>query len=211
MCEFAFLGFFGMASYFSIIIYHRDYLDKKYKMFYDEFEGISYQCVIFLLITLSIGLSFGFFGMALIDGGIYSAIAFSISVYFPAIFMLLRINVYRNENSRLLKVVNDEGEETCEEVIGYHPFAYYLLGITLSRGPLGVSLHNILNSIFLNEGVLAYNVVWFVLSICLGCFILSPDIANRILPFELKTRDGLIKFLFISWVLIGVLLLLIII
>lgn len=160
-----------------------------------------------LLFTLSISLSFGFFGLGLFKGNcIYSAISFGSVVYFPSIFMLLRIKVYRNENSRLLLVEDEYGDSYYKPVIGYHPIFYYLTGITFCRGPFGVSLHELLDSIFLHTYPLINSVFWFIVCFIVGCLLLSPDILNKILPFELKTVDGLKKYLFGSIVVMGLIL-----
>ena len=38
----------------------------------------------------------------------------------------------------------------------------------------------------------------------MGWFKLSPDIANKILPFELKEKNGLTKFLIIGIILMAI-------
>lgn len=68
-----------------------------------------------------------------------------------------------------------------------------------------MSTHNILNSIFLKSYPVNIAIFYFILSFICGCLLLSPDILNRILPFELKTIEGLKKFLFISVIIIVIL------
>ena len=165
-------------------------------------QGISYQGTVLLLVTLGIALSFIFFAMALVQGGIYSAIAFGLCVSFPIVFMLLRLNVYNN-SSRLLYVGKEDGMDCYEQVWGYHPVFYYIfLGIPFGRGPLGLSFKKVLDSIFLHVGSLEYSIIYFIFCLIIGCFILSPDIANKIVPFEIKTFEGTKKFIMISLALI---------
>ena len=124
-CVCGFLGGFLCCVYGAILVLKRDWLDEKIGMFDSDLMGISYQGVVLFLMALSIALSFSFFGMALVQGGIYSAIAFGVSPYFPAIFMLLRLDVYKNENSRWLLVEDESGNESYVEVVGYHPVFYF--------------------------------------------------------------------------------------
>ncbi|MBQ2653700.1 MAG: hypothetical protein IJF83_09090 [Methanobrevibacter sp.] len=205
------IGGIFTSVYFSLIIYSRDWLDNKIGLFYDEFIGLSYQGVILWLVAISISLSWGFFGIAFVKThNIYVSLIRGVVVYFPPIFMLLRLNVYRNENSRRLLVEDECGNKSYQQVIGYHPVPYFLIGLMLCKGPLSVSLSNVVKSLIFNAGDLYYNLYCFSLSLMLGCFILSPDIANKILPFELKTLDGLKKFLIMSFALImGVFLLMV--
>lgn len=202
-CVCGFLGGFLSCVYGAIVVLKRDWLDEKIGMFDSYFPGISYQGAIVFLMVLSIFLSFSFFGMAFVQGGIYSAIAFGVSPYFPAIFMLLRLDVYKNENSRWLLVEDEFGNESYVEVVGYHPIFYCLLGITAARGPFGLSIKYVLESIFLNKGLLSYDIFCFIVSLIAISLVLSPDIMNKILPFEVKTGDGLIKFMFIGLIMIA--------
>ena len=203
-CVCGFLGMFLLGVYCAIVVLKRDWLDEKIGVFDSDFPGISYQCAVVFLVALSIALSFAFFGMAFVQAGIYSAIAFGVAQYFPTIFMLLRLDVYKNENSRWLLVEDEFGNKSYAEVIGYFPIFYFVfLGIPFARGPLGVSIKYILESIFLNKGLLSYDIFCFIVSLIVGSLVLSPDIMNKILPFELKTGNGLKKFMFIGIIMIA--------
>ncbi|WP_407453258.1 hypothetical protein [Methanobrevibacter sp.] len=204
VAEFAFMGMFFASIYYSIIMLKRDWLDEKIGLFDSYLPGISYQGIVLLLGFASIALSFGFFAMAWDMGGIYSGIAFGLCVNFPMIFMLLRLDVYNN-NSRLLFVGEKDGQRYYEQVFGYHPVFYYgLLGIPFGRGPLGASFKRVLECIFLNNGSLGYYFPCFILCLVAGSFILSPDIANNVLPFEIRTYKGFFKFAIICLFLMGI-------
>lgn len=172
------IAFFLLAVFF----YKRDWLYEHIDLFSSQEGKISYQAMTLLLFPISIAISFGYYGIAFLRAGFYSAIAFSLVIYFPAIFIFLRRNVYSDESRQLL--VEDEfGNQYVESVFGYHPVIYCFMAIILFRGPLGVSLHNIL----LHTQLLTYNVFCFMLYFTVGCLLLSPDIMNKILPFELRT------------------------
>ncbi len=205
VCEFSFIGCLFVAIYCSILTYKRDWLDDKIGLFDLAFPGISYQGLLIFLFCVSIALSFIFFAIALVkSGSIYSAIAFGLCVNFPTVFMLLRLNVYNNK-SRLLLVGKKDDSKYYEHVFGYNPAFYYLLlGVPVGRGPLGVSFRKVLECIFLHNGSLEYSLLCFVLCLLVGSFILSPDIANKILPFEIKTYKGFFKFAIICLFLMGI-------
>ena len=53
--------------------------------------------------------------------------------------MFLRINVYKNENSRKLVTEDKNGNIIIEYVIGYHPAIYYIFGSLISCHLIGFS------------------------------------------------------------------------
>ena len=73
--NFIIIGGIISSAVYSILIYSRDFIDEKYGIFDSEFSGFSYQYMVILLGCLCIGLSFASFGIGLVQGGIYSAIA----------------------------------------------------------------------------------------------------------------------------------------
>lgn len=200
--EIAFAGVFLASVYFTVILLKRDWLDEKIGLFDPVLHGISYQGMVVLLCTVSIGLSIIFFAMAWDMGGIYSGIAHGLCVNFASIFMLLKLDVYNSE-SKLMYLGKKDGHPYFEYVYGYDPTYYYLLGLHQGWGPLGVSFRRVLECIFLHNGSLMYNLLCFILCLLVGCFILSPDIANNIFPFEIRTFDGFRKFLAIGLLLMG--------
>ena len=200
--EITFVGSFLGSAYFAFLILKRDWLDKKIGLFDPVFPGFSYQCMVVFLCFPSIVLSFVFFAMAWGMSDIYSGIAHGLCVNFASIFMLLKLDVYNNK-SRLIYLDEKEGEKYFERVIGYYPISYYLLGLHHGWGPLGLSFRRVLECIFLNNGSLVYTLLCFILCLLVGCFILSPDIANNIFPFEIRTFDGFIKFTAIGLLLMG--------
>ena len=110
--------------------------------------------------------------------------------------MFLRLNVFSDE-SRLL---------SGEQVIGYHPVFFYIIGFMLSRGPLGISLLWIIKDIMGYSNSFNHDIIALLISLLCGCLILSPDIMNKILPFEIKTFKGLLKYCLLSAILISVVL-----
>ena len=202
--EFTFIGFLLTSVYYSILIYKRDWLDEKIGLFDPYLQGISYQGSVILLSSASFALSFAFFALAFVKGGIYSAVSTCLCINFPTVFMLLRLNVYNND-SRLLYVGKLDGMDHYEQVFGYNPIVYYmLLGVPFGWGILGVSFRRVLESIFLHNYSLEYSLLCFILCLLVGSFILSPDIANNVFPFEIKRYKGFFKFAIVSLILMEI-------
>ena len=128
--------------------------------------------------------------------GLYNAIAFSLAVCFPGIFMLLRINLYSNENNN----------SVYDDNMGFHPIFHWVMGITVASGPLGISLTSFLKNMFVKGSFLKKDLILVMLALLLECFVLSSDVVNKILPFELKGIEGIRKFILISFCLMSILL-----
>ena len=203
ICEFTSAGIILTTSYISICVYSRDWLDEKIGLFDSHLQGISYQGIVILLSSGMFLLTLMFSSTAFIKGNIYSAIAFAFGVNFPIVFMLLRLNVYNND-SRLLYVGKLDGMDHYEQVLGYFPIFYYVLAFPFGMGPLSVSFRRFLESIFLHNGSLEYYSACFILSLLAVSFVLSPNIANNVLPFEIRRLKGFFKFAVISLILMGI-------
>lgn len=188
----SFIGLSFSSLIIILVIYNRDYLNEKYILFDKRYPGISYQGIVFILFGVSGILSSCIGLLAFKQGGLYSSIAFSIIEFFPPLFMFFRLNVYNNESRGHLYDFKYNSD------FGYHPLYYYMLSLMVCNGPMGVSLLWIFKSIFQNELSLNHSLFYFLLSFCLFCFVLNPDKINNILPFELKTRKGFKKFVFLS-------------
>ena len=199
--EFTFIGALLTSVYYSILIYKRDWLDEKIGLFDPYLQGISYQGTVILLSSASFTLSFAFVALAFVKGGIYAAVSTCLCVNFPIVFMLLRLNVYSND-SRLLYVGKLDGMDHYEQVFGYNPVFYFmLLGLPFGWRILGFSFRRVLESIFLHNYSLGYSLLCFILCLLAGSFILSPDIANNVFPFEIKRYKGFFKFAIVSLIL----------
>ena len=190
----SFLGITILGVIFSILIYNRDFLDEKYDLISGKFQGMSYQSVVVILFSLTFAMSWFSALLAFTFEGLNSAIAFGLAMYFPFVFMFLRLDVFRDENSRLV---------SGQKVIGYHPVFFYLLGFMLSRGPLGISLLWVIRDMAGNSSSFNHDIIALIMSFTVGCLILSPDIMNKILPFEIKTFNGLLKYCLLSVILIS--------
>lgn len=190
----SFLGMIIVGAIFSVLIYNRDFLDEKYDLISGKFIGMSYQSVVVILFPLTFAMSWFFALFSFTVEGLDSAIAFGLAMYFPFVFMFSRLDVFSDENSRL---VSDQ------QVIGYHPVFFYLLGFMLARGPLGISLLWVIRDIISNFSSFNHDIISLIISLLCGCLILSPDVMNRILPFEIKTFEGLFKYCLLSVILIG--------
>ncbi|MEE1129384.1 MAG: hypothetical protein UHW99_05315 [Methanobrevibacter sp.] len=189
------VGFTIVSIMFTILIYKRDFFDEKFQLFSDDLmQGTNQGMILFLFIS-SFLVSWAYFCAAL-KYGLYNAIAFSLAVCFPGIFMLLRINLYSNENNN----------SVYDDNMGFHPIFHWVMGITVASGPLGISLTSFLKNMFVKGSFLNMDLILVMLALLLECFVLSSDVANKILPFELKGIEGIRKFILISFCLMSILL-----
>lgn len=189
------VGFTIVSIMFTILIYKRDFFDEKFQLFSDDLmQGTNQGMILFLFIS-SFLVSWAYFCAAL-KYGLYNAIAFSLAVCFPGIFMLLRINLYSNKNNN----------SVYDDNMGFHPIFHWVMGITVASGPLGISLTSFLKNMFVKGSFLNMDLILVMLALLLECFVLSSDVANKILPFELKGIEGIRKFILISFCLMSILL-----
>ena len=77
------LGMIIFGGIFSILIYNRDFLDEKYNMISNNFQGMSYQSVVIMLFPLTFLMSWFMALLAFTFEGLDSAIAFGLAMYFP--------------------------------------------------------------------------------------------------------------------------------
>lgn len=183
---FVFLGVFVALLYSSILLYKRDYMDYKY--------GLStYKYSVIILLGLFLSFSIGTFPISLMQEDIYSAIGHSIAFLFPMLFMYLHVDMY-SEESRVLLIENEFGFKEYVPVLGYFPFTYLMLGAFMSMFPLGLSLTRLVKSVVLGTEHLILNLVLILILLIIEYLFLAPETMNRILPFELKTSEGLVAF-----------------
>ena len=197
----SFIGFILGSFILSLWAYKRDWIVKKYNL--KITHGIPNEMVVLMLFGASVILSSGISVIAFHQGGIYSAIAFCIANILPVIFMFFRINVYSNDDL----VVNDEFGNVYLKQNGYNPIFFYVIGIMIGNGPMGFSLFKVLENIFSFNSISYYNLFLFILSVSFCFLSVSPDIMNKIVPFELNTADGFKKFFITSLIISGLLLL----
>ncbi|MBE6508144.1 MAG: hypothetical protein E7Z77_01895 [Methanobrevibacter sp.] len=201
-CLFVLLGIIVLTIYYTIVIYKGDWVDRKIGIYDPNFNGASYQSGNLLLFSFYLGFSIAVFGFGLIESGITSAVGFSFAVLFVGILTLWRTNVFNN-NSRILVSEDIFGNKYCKKVLGYHPVFFWvpLMGTALM---LGMALHNFLDSILYNTIPLLNTTICVILSLLICYIAVSPHIANKYFPFEIRTASGLIKFIIVILCLMAV-------
>ena len=157
------------------------------KIFIRESEA-SFETMITVL--LFIGFSF-LIGWSVI--GIFSSqmLCFIIgfSFFYSVFWMFLRRKAY-DKTTELFKV---------NKCIGYHPVYYLFLG-----GITGIILFGfsaILLNNLLNEGIYFIYLFGILISFIIESLILSPDIMNKVLPFEVRKKSGFILYSILTVVL----------
>lgn len=166
-----------------------DTLNKYFVMTYPKdsiywsFEGLA---VSFLFIgfaaLLSITLMFGVLGSFL--AGFILAFGF----FYPALFIFLRRKSVFNEDSTII-----EGSD--EKFYGYQPSCYWLVGV-FAGFPMFMFSFNKCLLYLLNRNLFGC-VLDLIVAFGLISLMLSPDLVNKILPFELKKRSNALIYLII--------------
>ena len=157
------------------------------KIFIRESDA-SFETMITVL--LFIGFSF-LIGWSVI--GIFSSqmLCFIIgfSFFYSVFWMFLKRKAY-DKTTELFKV---------NKCIGYHPVYYLFLG-----GITGIILFGfsaILLNNLLNEGIYFIYLFGILISFIIESLILSPDIMNKVLPFEVRKKSGFILYSILTVVL----------
>ena len=134
--------------------------------------------------------------------GLQFALAAFISQYIPVVFMLLRLDVYSDDNCPVKKV-DDFGNEYIENTLGYNPIIFYLISFPYSMliaMPLSRYVNDILVSSYLTN-----NLIYLIISLAILFLLLSPDLLDKILPFDLRTWNGTGKFILLLVVILSIL------
>ena len=113
----------------AIFTYKRDWFDRKYGLVSKYHIGMNYSVVFYIIGILNLGLSLMFFYPNLKISGPNSAVIMFLSQQIPLIFMLLRLNVFDDENCRVQKE-DEMGNIHYENTLGYH---YYMGSVNGGR------------------------------------------------------------------------------
>lgn len=174
---FFFIGFELFPLIGSLVGWFWDTLSNKFTMtrskdsVYPSCEGLA---VVFLFAGVAALVS-----ITVMVGAISSFIVgftFAFGFFYPALFIFLRRKKVFNESNLVL----DDGGE----VYGYNPGGYYVVGI-VAGVPMFMYCFNRC-FLYLSSGAWFICLVDLVLAFVTISLMLSPDLMNRVLPFELK-------------------------
>lgn len=183
----SFIFFIGLEAYpfiFCLVGWYWDTLNKHFNMtrskdsIYWSCEGFSVTllfCGFAILVSCTIGFA-----------AFYSSIlgfTFAFGFFYPTLFIFLRRkNVFNDDN------VFIDGDE----FYGYNPGGYYVVGI-VAGVPMFMYCFNRC-FLYLSSGDWFICLVDLVLAFVTISLMLSPDLMNRVLPFELKKWNNYIIY-----------------
>lgn len=191
--------FLVISILMAIFTYKRDWFDKKYGLSSEYHIGMNYSVIFYLLLIINVAISLLFFYSNFKNYGLQFAGLMFFSEYIPLVYMLLRINVFDDKNCRIIKK-DAFGNVYYVNGLGYNPLIYFFISIPFSM-IIGFYLNSYVGDI-LGSSYITFNLIYLVLSIAILFLLLSPDVLNRILPFELKTWSGTGKFIILLFVIV---------
>lgn len=158
---------------------------------------MSFECVLILFCVISLGvfISCIFLGHFVSSFNFISCLIIGVSFLYPPIFMLFRKNIF-NEKSLKIENYNDD-------IIGYNPIYYLILGF-ITGFILFYLLFITIENYYCGLCSLFYCIFVVLFSICLESLILSPDLMNDLLPFNIKFKKGFYLYFMISLLLCGI-------
>ena len=141
--------------------------------------AFAYEGWIIGLCILNIGIFLSFFGIGYAFNVFFLGFSLGMIFVFPPYFMLLR-----------RKIFNESNNLTCKENIGFNPKFYWLLGIFCGFFTLVNSFWYLQSFYTLNYPSFFVCLCFIIFSIIWAALVLSPDIWNKFLPFEIRSTKG---------------------
>jgi len=175
-----------------LVVYFWDKLDKKYGM--REVSSplvISYQGLVIFLLSWAPAFFFLMLTLGVISDDIFFGFGAGIAVVYPIVGMFLRIKTFSDES-----ITNEGG--------GYIPISYWIIAMALGIFTIGSGFSSI--SSYINEGIpsLEFIIASIVIGLLLQTLYLFPDKLDRIVPFDLKTKNGFLFMFVLAFVLFEV-------
>ena len=199
---FTIFSFTAMSVLMAIFTYKRDWFDRKYGLVSKYHIGMNYQVVFYFIGILNLALSLIFFYPNLKTQGPTNAAIMFLSQQIPLLFMLLRLNVFDDENCRVKKE-DEMGNIHYENTLGYNPIIYYFIGFPISI-LIGICLNDYVKDILVSS-YFTSNLLQLLLSLAILFVLLSPDFLDRLLPFNLRSWSGTVKLYILIAVILAIL------
>lgn len=104
----------------------------------------------------------------------------------PGILIFIRRKIF-TESSRII-----EDDDNLE--LGYHPLAYYILGIVCGFRLLSSSALLFIKYFTKGYPSLLTSIIFLIVSILYLILILSPDLINKVIHFDLRKESSFVKY-----------------
>ena len=194
-------GVFLTACMAFLIFSKREWFDERYDLTYNGYEvgyrdfedRLSYEAVVLMLLVAMPALTSMFFVCGLYFGNTIVAVSELIAIPIPFILMFLRIKAYKNKI-----VINLKGQ------IDFFPILYLNFGLFNAMAGIAFSIRTILVNLIYDGYSLMSCLLYFILVLLIELFLVSPDVADKIFPWNLRTINGYLKSVFIYVPLVSV-------
>lgn len=196
-----FCGVFLTACMAFLIFSKREWFDEHYGLAYNGYEvgyrdfedRLSYEALVLMLLVAMPALTSMFFVCGLYFGNTIVAVSELIAIPIPFILMFLRIKAYENKI-----VINLKGQ------IDFFPILYLNFGLFNAMAGIAFSIRTILVNLIYGGYSLMSCLLYFILVFLIELFLASPDVADKIFPWNLRTVNGYLKSVFIYVPLVSV-------
>ena len=176
------------------VLYCWDNFDKKYGMkpIKSPFQ-LSYQGYVIIMLCWAPTFFFGMLTLGLSTSNLWFGLGGAIAVVYPIIGMILRIKTFSDDN-----ILPYKGD------FGFMPIAYWILSAALGLFTVGLGFSDI-HLYFANRSPsLEAAVFTIILGLLVQSVYLFPDKLNKIVPIELRTKNGFLFMFVLAFVLFGV-------
>lgn len=157
----------------------------------NDYLGLSFKGLVIVLFFLGLGLFLGFNLLGYFISSVSFGLCWGLSFFFPLCIIFFRRKIY-SENSQYLN--------NNEKVMGFNPKIYAILGIVISLFLIPFGFFSFQQS-FYNYSNIFVSVGGIFISLILIFLVLSPDLTNNFLPFEVRKKSGFIFYSILAVVL----------
>lgn len=176
-----------------MVLYCWDKFDKKYGMrpVRSPFQ-LSYQGYVIILLCWSPAFFFGMLTLGSMSGNLLFGLGAAVAVVYPIVGMFLRIKTFSDES-----IPRGGG-------FGFMPFSYWIMAEALGLYTIGKGFWS-MNS-YLSQGVpsLEFIIASITVGLLLQTLYLFPDKLNKVVPIDLRTKNGFLFMFVLAFVLFGV-------
>ena len=204
-----------------VYIFYWDELNNKYgiKPVKSPYQ-ISYQGYVILFTLSSPCFFFLMLALGFTSGNIWFGLGGAVAVVYPILIMFLRIETFNDDSITISKgivklpenLVLPNGEAiTSENVInetingfGYMPLSYWLVSVSLGLFTVGAGFSEI--KLYVTNGTPSLQVAFLmiIIGLLIQTVYLLPDKINKIVPIDLRTKNGFIFMFVFAFLLFGI-------
>ena len=188
-----FLVFFFIILNITLILYFWDNLNKKYGMrpTKSPYE-LSYQSYVICLLCGGPTFFLGMLFLGFTTNNFWFGLGGAVAIVYPIIGMFLRIRTFSDSS------IPNKGD------FGFMPISYWILATALGLFTVGLGFSDIHLYFANGSPSLEAAVFIIILGLLVQSVYLFPDKLNRVVPFDLRTKNGFWFMFVLAFVLFGV-------